>query len=94
MADRYGAQADCYGETLTSTGAVGVDFGFTASLVRLVNLGAGTAYVNTRSSVGSTSTGLFQLASGESLDITAVKLRTLGLGASSTANSVRVGAFG
>ena len=88
--------ANTYGATLTSTGLVGVVFGFTATQIVVKNDGTGPAYINMMSSnAASTVAGNgFPLSSGETLDLQNVQSGVISIAATSTVNSVRVGAWG
>jgi hypothetical protein len=94
VADQHRSFPNQYDQNLASSGLQVHEFGFNAGYVRLTNDGAGAAFLTFNSTVGST--GGYQLSSGETLDWRNVGAPAWGVVvvATSTANVVRVGAWG
>lgn len=80
---------------LTSTGLVGVAFGFNAGAVRITNEGGGAAYIRLRST-GPASTGDYKLSSGLTMEVDSIGAGIFGFSAAatSTANVLNYGAWG
>lgn len=78
-----------------STGLAGAQFGFGAGLVRVENLGAGSAYISMRST-GPASTGGYRVSSGQVFEYHSAGAATWGMSwaTTSTGTVLNIGAWG
>ena len=89
------SQANQYGQTLLSSGLVAPDFGFGAGLIKLVVNSGGPAYIQMNGQVATTND--YPLTSGDLLTDwynIGVPVNGLSIVSTSTALSIRVGAWG